>query len=682
MNRSRTEATRLSKRSASRARVIVSAALAVLLLTWSFPYPVHSSNGDANQAQLTSNPGELDATFGTSGIAITYCPGEDGMVQAVAAQPDGKIVAAGFVESPITPTKLVLARYNANGSLDQSFGTSGMVTEDHFAAFGVTLQPDGKLVVVGMSNGSGPVQVFAVARFNSDGTVDSGFGANGKTLIDFGGVPITDANGVAFAALIQPDGKIVAGGTASKADGKEAIALARYNSNGTLDTSFGTNGKVSTDFSHPNAAARAFGLQADGKILSSGTVGTNPVTWSDFYQPDDPTQDFALARFNPNGSLDTSFGNGGLVTTDFFGYTDGSFAMNIRPNGKIIAAGATVRSWDRDTTDFALIRYNSDGSLDTTFGGTGKVTTDFHSRADLAYALLTQDDGKIIALGSARVWDNSRHEMAVARFNRDGSPDANFGQGGKVTTTNVLGASAYSAAFAADGDIIAGGYGADQWNTDALMLACYNRGALEGDFRVASDREEQALTAGASTTFTVNVESLTQPAVLINLSAEVTPATGSVTTSLTPPTILPGASSTLTVTTSVDTPPGQYAIKVVGTEGEMFRTTNITVTVAGPGFGLSFDSSTVSGSRGTKVKIFVNINRFAGFVGDVTVTPPDLATEGIIAKFPEPYTSSDAVAMWKFKIKGWAAIGPHQLTFTGVDGSGRVRSATVTLVID
>jgi len=111
------------------------------------------------------------------------------------------------------------------------------------------------------------------------------------------------------------------------------------------------------------------------------------------------------------------------------------------------------------------------------------------------------------------------------------------------------------------------------------------------------------------------------------------------------------------------------------------HTATATVQVTGPDFGLGFNSTTVDGVRGAKAKIVVTITRIGGFTGDVTVTPPDASAEGIVAKFPEPITTSDSTASWKFKIKASAATGPHQLTFTGRDGSGRVRTATVTLMI-
>ncbi|MEW6130018.1 MAG: hypothetical protein AB1757_23485 [Acidobacteriota bacterium] len=670
--------TRFLARHTYNRRFILSIAVVALFLFCNRPYPTRV---------LASAPGDLDQGFGSGGIAVTYVANQDLLAQTVAIQPDGKIVIAGFIDTSdmTSPSTLVLARYLANGSPDLDFGNNGIVIDEHFIAFGIAIQPDGKLVLAGLSNAMGAVSHFALARFNSDGSIDSGFGSDGKSLIDFGGVPLGEATGSAFTALLLANGKIVAGGTISKPDGNEAIGLARFNADGSLDTSFGTNGKTATDFSYINAAARAFRLQADEKIIVSGAVGSNPVLWQDFYQPDDPSMDFALARFNADGSLDTTFGNSGLVVTDFFGNVDGAFAADILPSGKIVAAGTALRNSDRDSADFALIRYNPDGSLDNSFGINGKATADFAYRADLAYALLLQPDGKAIALGSARVSLFTKY-FAVARFNPNGSLDTGFGAGGKTTTTYYSGypSAAFGATFNPDGNIIATGYCTDRDYTDAFMLACYTRGAIEGDFSMLADTTQQTVTAGSSANFNVNVAALTNPpATAVNLSATISPPGVGITTSFTPASIGAGASSTLMVNTTTDTPPGDYVITIKGIEGEMVKTVNVTLTIVpGIDFSLAFDSPTVTGVRGTKVKIRVNINRTGGFSGNVTVTPPDLVAEGIVPKFPEPITGTDPTVAWKFKIKGWAELGPHSLTFTGKDESGRTRTATVTLMVE
>jgi len=205
--------------------------------------------------------------------------------------------------------------------------------------FSVALQPDGKIVVAGYAGGD-----FALARYNSDGALDTSFGSGGKVTTDFGGSYHPDG----FSVALQPDGKIVVAGYAGG-----DFALARYNSDGALDTSFGSGGKVTTDFGGSDAGY-SVALQPDGKIVVAGYAGL----------------DFALARYNSDGALDTSFGTGGKVTTDFSGGRDVGYSVALQPDGKIVVAGYAG-------VDFALARYNSDGALDTSFGSGGKVTTDF-----------------------------------------------------------------------------------------------------------------------------------------------------------------------------------------------------------------------------------------------------------------------------------------------------------------
>ena len=224
---------------------------------------------------------------------------------------------------------------------------------------------------------------------------------------------------------------------------------------GDLDLSFGSGGKVTTDFMEGSSAASDLALQSDGKFIAVGSVGQGS------------SRDFALARYNSDGSLDTSFGSGGTVTTHFFGSSDQALAVALQSDGKIIAVGQAVQSDGDD--DFALARYNSDGSLDTSFGTGGKVTTDFFSQNDQAFAVALQSDGKIIAAGSTFL------DFALARYNSDGSLDATFGSGGKVTTDFAFSDQAFAVALQSDGKIIAAGF-ANQGRRDIndFALARYN----------------------------------------------------------------------------------------------------------------------------------------------------------------------------------------------------------------
>ena len=239
------------------------------------------------------------------------------------------------------------------------------------------------------------------------------------------------------------------------------LAVARFNPNGSLDAPFGTNGKVSNTLSPTSDLARAVRLQTDGKIVAVGYAFTS----SNF--------DYALVRYNINGSLDASFGTNGRVFTDFGdARSDAAYAALIQPDGKIVAGGS-AQTPGGAPSNFALARYNTDGSLDTNFGTGGKTTTDFFGLADRIHALVLQTNGKIAAAGYATVPASSSHtDFALARFNANGSIDSTFGTNGK-TTTNFVNAIGEDRAFAlvlqADGKLVAAGFGTTQPNTSAIM---------------------------------------------------------------------------------------------------------------------------------------------------------------------------------------------------------------------
>jgi uncharacterized delta-60 repeat protein len=348
--------------------------------------------------------GDLDISFGTGGSVTTSISGIWDVPSDVAVQSDGKIVVGGTAN---VVGDFALSRYNNDGSLDATFGTGGKVTTDFglgsSAGFGLAIQPDGKIVMVGNAN-----QDFGVARYNGNGSLDTTFGTGGTVTTDFG-----DFDSAA-AALIQPDGKIVTVGDTKL----NVAAVVRYNSDGTLDSTFGSGGKVTSNVESNISVADAV-LQADGKILVAGEA---------------PSNDFGVIRYNSNGTLDTTFGNNGKVTTDFGsgntltspfdGYDSGS-AILLQPDGKFVVLGTT--NYFSNNRDFALARYNSNGTLDTTFGTGGKVTTNLED-LDSAEDLVLQPDGKIIAVG------DGGNAFATARYNSDGSLDATFGTGGKVIT--------------------------------------------------------------------------------------------------------------------------------------------------------------------------------------------------------------------------------------------------------
>jgi uncharacterized delta-60 repeat protein len=370
--------------------------------------------------------GALDPTFGSGGEVTTDLGGSDS-AQAVAVQSDGKIVAAGLSGA----ADFALARYNADGSLDTGFGSGGKVTTDFGgsdAASALAIQSDGRIVAAGRS-GSGD---FALARYNADGSLDPTFGSGGKVTTDLGGFD------VALGVALQGDGKIVAvGGGGSGSD----FLVARYKPDGSLDSTFGSGGLVTTDFGGFEAAT-AVALQGDGRIVVTGS------TFSGGFQQ------FVLARYNGDGSLDTTFGSGGKVTTDFGLGSGFGGALAIQSDGKLVAAG-------RAGVDFVLARYKGDGSLDSSFGSGGFVTTDFGGALfDAAFGVALQANGKVVAAGSTfNSFSPPAADFALARYNPDGSLDASFGSGGKVTTGFGGFDAASGVALQADGKIIAAGQG-------------------------------------------------------------------------------------------------------------------------------------------------------------------------------------------------------------------------------
>ena len=389
--------------------------------------------------------GDLDPTFDGDGKVTTDFGSGIDRATGMAIQPDGKIVAAGIVPGDAS-IDFGLARYNTDGSLDITFGGDGTVTTDFGTnaaerALEMALQADGKIVVAG-STIIGSNSDFALARYNADGSLDTTFSGDGRATLDFAG-GLDEARAVA----IQPDGKIVAAGVAHDASQiRLDFALARYNPDGSLDTSFDGDGKVTIAFGANNiTSADAVAIQPDGKIVAAGQAQVPPTG-----------ADFALARFNADGSLDTSFDGDGKVLTDFAGQPDIVRGMVLQTDGKIVVAGyADTSGGDRD---FGLARYNPDGSLDTSFDGDGKVTTSFGGAGyEAADAVAIQVNGKIVAAGDVAVTQNNR-DHALARYNADGSLDTSFGGDGRVTADFFADDFAFAVAIQADGKIVSAGY--------------------------------------------------------------------------------------------------------------------------------------------------------------------------------------------------------------------------------
>ena len=391
--------------------------------------------------------GSLDLSFGSGGKVTTAIGNSSDAGLSIALQSDGKMVMAGY---SLTGSKydFSLVRYNNDGSLDNAFGAGGKVitvfANSNDCGNFVAIQSDGKIVVVGSSRNFD--WDFALVRYNSDGSLDNAFGSGGKVTTDFGGYD------VGISAALQSDGKIVLTGW-SYVGFDVDFALVRYNIDGSLDNTFGTGGKATTDLGSLHDYGRSVVIQNDGKIVVAGTS----------------SYDFALIRYNSNGSLDSTFDLDGKVITDLGNYSsDDAYSAALQSDGKIVVAGRSG-VYPNYNYDFALVRYNRDGSLDSTFGSGGKTTTDFGGFNDYGNSVTIQGDDKIIVGG--KNYNGSGSDFALARYNRNGSLDKTFGLLGKVTTD-----------FGSSGD---GGISVAIQNDNNIVLAGITGNGAAYNFAVA-----------------------------------------------------------------------------------------------------------------------------------------------------------------------------------------------------
>ncbi|MCY7345055.1 MAG: FG-GAP-like repeat-containing protein [Pyrinomonadaceae bacterium] len=310
------------------------------------------------------------------------------------------------------------------------------------------------------------------------------------SILTRGGIVTTAVGGDAeiISAARQPDGKIVAVGSANGG----AFGLVRYTSTGSLDTSFGSGGKVTTLFSdiRSSQAASSLVIQPDGKIVVAGMV------LLDFSAPQFNHYNFGLARYNTDGSLDTTFGTNGLVITDIAANkADVPVALALQSDGKIVAAGFNGAAQSPQIpSDFVLVRYNSNGSLDPTFGAGGIVITDFNNDVDFASSLVIQPDGKLIAGGWTYTLSNHSYDFALARYTANGTLDGSFGSGGKVVAdlgnslpNDPSGDLMTSMVLQPDGKILCAGTGEPNRNTTLtdFVIGRFNpNGTLDTTFGI------------------------------------------------------------------------------------------------------------------------------------------------------------------------------------------------------
>lgn len=413
-----------------------------------------------------SASGRLDAGFGVNGKVVTSLGKTRNAIYGMTVQPDGKTIIVGEMINA-TLDFFVLARFNVDGTFDNSFGNDGKVVTPFGSRFdflqAIILQPDGKIVVAG-GYFNGNDYDFGLLRFQSNGDPDPSFGIEGGVT-----TPIGFSDESIRAIGIQTDGKIVVAGFSRNGSNND-FAVVRYLTDGHLDLQFGTAGKVVTSFGSGDESILALAIQADGKIVTGGSVDTGSTGIN---------LDFGMARYNTNGGLDLSFGSGGKVVTAVGVSDDFIRAITIQPDGKIIAGG---ESYDGlGFPNFALARFDSNGSLDPLFGsGGGKIVTPV-GQAGAIFSVALQQDGKIVGAGYASVGNNE--DFALVRFNMDGSLDDHFGAGGKVTTAIWSGSEFIeSVIIQTDGKLVAAGRVFQGKNEDTGLLRYNLDGSLDQTF--------------------------------------------------------------------------------------------------------------------------------------------------------------------------------------------------------
>jgi uncharacterized delta-60 repeat protein/uncharacterized repeat protein (TIGR01451 family) len=432
----------------------------------------------------------LGGSIGTTGVRTTDIQGTDDGGYALALQPDGKIVVGGYAVNNSGNKDFALVRYNYNGTLDTTFNGTGKVVTDFNGTsdriWGLTLQTDGKIVAVGetVSLVFPGTNDIAVARYNTNGTLDTTFGGTGKVTTDHGG----GANNAAYGVAMSGTNIIVAGYEA--VSGNNDFMVARYTTAGVLDPTFGTLGVTTLGFSGGNDIARAVAIDGSGNIVLGG------------YANNGSNDDFAVARFTPAGALDTTFVAGaGKAAVDIanggVGSADQAFALVIA--GNTIVLGGSAYNNGTGNKDFALVRYNNAGALQ------GIVTTDFGNSPDVVQALAVQSNNKVVAAGFSRN-STSSDDFALARYNTDGTLDTTFDGDGKLTMRiNNADERAYGVAQQFDGKLVAAGF--------ATVL---NTNPVQHDFALARFNADGTLDS-------TNAASLNNPDLLVNVTGPQSP---------------------------------------------------------------------------------------------------------------------------------------------------------------
>ena len=472
--------------------------------------PVASDiNTSDSNGMAPSTPPAADQYFSLlarrGGKVTTFIGDGAASINSMAAYSDGRIVATG---SSINGgnSAFAVVRYNKDGSLDPSFNGTGRLTTSvgsgDDTGSSVALQSDGKIVVAGTSSAGGKSS-FAVARYNDDGSLDASFNGTGKATTAIG-----SGDDICYSMALQGDGKIVVAGSTSNGS-KRSFAVVRYKVDGSLDTSFNGTGKAATSVGSSDDVCYGVALQSTGEIVLAGSSfnGAN--------------NDFAVVRYHADGSLDTSFNGTGKTTTAIGGGDDVAYGVAVQNTGEIVAAGSSSNGAN---LDFAAVRYKAGGNLDTSFNTTGTVMTAVGAADDIGYGLALQSDGKIVLAGVS--YTTGKSDFAVLRYNVDGSLDTSFDGPGAVPNGSDHLDVANCVLVQGDGRIIlAGGtfrgapgtaghdyFAAARYHADGSLDSSFGGSGIRGDvaYEVQTSTDQINWTGSGATTFTLldNAETL------------------------------------------------------------------------------------------------------------------------------------------------------------------------------